>query len=401
MTRFALLGVAVLALAACSRDASKDVAKTRDADTNGAPGDAPKTPKASKAAKAPPKIKFRVQEVVDAPQGGLVALRFAVPQDWKGGGRIEWHYDYLYTPMRGYARGQAPDGSAWIDFYPFELFYWLDPRWDNFKTGPNSGGIHQRNITLREAVQRYVIARYRGRERNLRIVGARPVKNLSQALGKPPVAGEGIDVRVRYTLGNDPVDEEFFAMMSPLVTIPYHGPQGTTYEYHRSLFYVHSLGAKNGKLESMRPLLGYIARSLETDKIWEKHRDAVMQQLAAAYDRNLAAGYAQIEAAGRRSRAISANNDAMIRSMDAQRAAANNRQSSGTQTDPYRATENFDQYIRGTERMEDSSGNVSEQSSMYNYHWTDGYGTVVHSNDATFDPNNHSNQTFEKMKPAR
>ena len=48
--------------------------------------------------------KFRIQEVVDAPQGGLLAFRFAVPQDWKADGRVEWHYNDLYTPMRTFAR---------------------------------------------------------------------------------------------------------------------------------------------------------------------------------------------------------------------------------------------------------------------------------------------------------
>src|SRR5262249_1710310 len=66
--------------------------------------------------------KFRIQEIVDAPQGGLVAFRFAVPQDWKADGHIEWHYNDLYTPMRAFSRAEAPGGSAWLETYPFELF---------------------------------------------------------------------------------------------------------------------------------------------------------------------------------------------------------------------------------------------------------------------------------------
>jgi hypothetical protein len=67
----------------------------------------------------------------------------------------------------------------------------------------------------------------------------------------------------------------------------------------------------------------------------------------------------------------------------------------------WKAGGRIDQYVRGTEKMEDSSGIVTEQSYMYNYHWSDGYGNVVHSNDASFDPNAHSNQPWEKLKPAR
>jgi hypothetical protein len=346
--------------------------------------------------------KFRVQEVVDAPQGGLVAFRFAVPQDWKASGHIEWHYNDLYTPMRAFARAQAPDGSAWIETYPFELFYWLDPRWDNAKQrGAGSvGGIHHPNISIQDAMRLYVIAKYRGKEKNLKILGWRPVKNLAAALGQPSVTGEGVDFRIRYDTAAGPVDEEFFGLMTPVVTIPYHGPQGTTYEYHHNLGFVHSLGARNGKLESVRPILGYIAHSFVYDKVWQQHQEAVMKQLSDAFNQNLAAGYARIAAAGRLSRAISANNDAMIKSMDAQRAASATRSSSQADAG-IAAAENFDHYIRDTEMVEDSSGKQSEVTSSYSYHWTDGFGTFVHSNDPNFDPNNTSNVPYEKTKPVR
>jgi hypothetical protein len=383
MIRGFVLLMVLLTLAACSKETA----------------DAGGTAKIDPALK---KIKFRVQEVADKQQGGLIAVRFAAPQDWKASGLLEWHYNDLYTPVRFSSKAESPDGSAWIETYPAELFYWLDPRWDNFKGGGGSvGGIHQTNVTIQQAMQRYVIQRYRGKEKNLQILGYRPVSNLAKALNQPSLTGEGIDFRVRYESGGQPVDEEFFALMTPKLTIPYHGPQGTTYEYHRALALVHSIGAKGGKLESVRPLLGYMARSYDVDKIWAKQRDAVIKQLLDAYDRNLAAGYAQIEAAGRLSRSISANNDAMIQAMDEQRAAANATRTSSPSESAYQGAEDFDQYIRGTEKVEDSSGNVSEQSSLYSYHWTDGYGNYVHSNDSSFDPNNHSNVPYEKLKPVK
>jgi len=91
----------------------------------------------------------------------------------------------------------------------------------------------------------------------------------------------------------------------------------------------------------------------------------------------------------------------MIKAMDEQRAASNTTRSSSPSENTYKGTEDFDQYIRGTEKVEDSSGNVSEQSSLYSYHWTDGYGNYVHSNDSSFDPNNHSNVPYEKLKSAK
>jgi hypothetical protein len=379
MIRSFPLLLVLLTLAACSKDAQKiDPALT--------------------------KVKFRIQEVADKDQGGLIAVRFAAPQDWKASGLLEWRYNDLYTPVRFSSKAESPDGSAWIETYPAELFFWLDPRWDNFKGG-SVGGIHYTNVTIQQAMQRYVIQRYRGNVQNLQILGYRPVSNLAKALNQPTISGEGIDFRVRYESGGETVDEEFFGLLTPKVTIPYHGPQGTTYEYHRTLALVHSIGAKRdttgGKLESVRPLLGYVARSYEVDEVWEKQRDVVIKQLNDAYNRNLAAGYAQIEAAGRLSRSISANNDAMIRAMDEQRAATNAARASSPAESAEKAAEDFDQYIRGTEKVEDSSGNVSEQSSLYSYHWTDGFGNYVHSNDSSFDPNNHSNVPYERLTPVK
>jgi hypothetical protein len=349
---------------------------------------------------AAPRTKFRVQEVADQKQGGLVGLRFAVPQDWRAGGRFDWNYRDLYTPLRVSTRAEAPDGSAWVETFPSELFYWLDPRWDN-PNAPSVGGIHHKNIRLVEAMQRYVIARYRGREKNLQWLGVRPVANLPQALGQPATAGNGVCLRIRYQSGNDIVDEEFYGFMSKVVTIPYTGPQGTTYEYHRFFSLVHSMGAKNGRLESMRPVLGLIASSFQTDKIWLQHYQEVVRQLNEAYQRNLAQGYAQIEAAGQLSRAISANNDAMIQAMDQQRAESN-APSARSDDRAYKAIDNFDQYVRGTEKVEDAYGQVSEQPSQYNYHWADGYGNFVHTNDPDYDPNRYtSGAAYQRTAPAR
>ncbi|MEI9814460.1 MAG: hypothetical protein WDO18_18260 [Acidobacteriota bacterium] len=349
------------------------------------------------------KTKFRVQEVADKTQGGLVGLRYAVPQDWKADGRFDWNYSDLYTPLRVSTRAEAPDGSAWVETYPAELFYWLDPRWD----GPNPtapgkiGGIHHRDIRLMEAMQRYILTRYRGKEKNLQILGARPVTNLPQALGQPATPGNGVCIRIRYESGADTIDEEFYGFMTDKLTIPYNGPQGTTYEYHRSLSLLHSIGAKNNGLESMRPVLGLIASSFQVDKVWLQRYQAVTKQLSDAYQQALARGYAQIAAAGQLSRAISANNDAMIAAMDQQRAQTN-AASARADDRAYKAVDNFDGYIRGTEKVEDSYGQVSEQPSQYNYHWADGFGNFAHSDDPDFDPNRYvSGAPFQRTTPAK
>src|SRR5262249_19233328 len=148
----------------------------------------------------------------------------------------------------------------------------------------------------------------RGRMQNLQVVGTRPVRGLAEAFHVPPAPGEAMAVRLRYSVGGHTADEDVLAMLGSGNRIPYTGPQGTWYESHRPLTFAHAVGATDGKLESLYPLLGFIATSLKIDPAWEAHRDQVLQVLAAEFNRRIAQGYAQIQAAAQMSRTISANN---------------------------------------------------------------------------------------------
>ena len=389
-----VLAGALLWAGACSRKESAAVAAGGAPVSEDGAGGKTLAAKASRrdSPKAP-RMDFRPYPVIDKRQGGMVVGTLAVPAGWNAASNVEWNYSNVSLPVRLSLRITAPDGSAWLEAYPSEMFYWLQPRDTSVAVGGHTlGMIHAPGIGAVDAMRHFLLARYRGRAQNLQIVGMRPIPNLPRALGKPPMAGDSIAARVRYAVNGRTVDEEFFAILGSVVRIPYSGPQGVTYEFHRFLTYAHSMGAADGKLDSLHPVLGYIASSWRTDPAWERYSQQVFQQLSAQFNQNLAAGYARIAAAGRLSRAISANNDAMIQSIEAQRQATNRTMD--------RINDNFDQYIRGTERMEDPYWGTSEQSYTSQYHWTDGYGNYQHSNDANFNPNIGSNQNWQLMKPA-
>ena len=74
---------------------------------------------------APSQMQFRVHPIVDQQQGGLVLATITVPQSWKVASRVEWNYQDVSHPVRAMARAEAPDGSAWVEYFPIEIFYWL------------------------------------------------------------------------------------------------------------------------------------------------------------------------------------------------------------------------------------------------------------------------------------
>lgn len=121
----------------------------------------------------------------------------------------------------------------------------------------------------------------------------------------------------------------------------------------------------------------------------------------------LAVSYRGIAAAAARSRQISANSDAFLARIDSQRVASNHafeqqREASNTASESNdKMNDQFDQYIRGTEKMEDPYWATSERSYNNQHHWTDGNGSYQDTNDGSYDPNQHLNGNWQLMQPAK
>ena len=288
------------------------------------------------------------------------------------------------------------------------MFYWLEPVRSTVPVGArNLGMIHAPGIGVRDALLRFVVAPYRGRQPGLQQAPPRRIDpaRLLAAFRQPPQPGEAAAVRLRYQAAGGALDEDVYAMVGSGERVPYTGPQGTWYESHRPLIYAHALGARAGSLDSTLPLLAFIAGSLEIDPAWQARRQRVMQALQVEFDRYIARGYAQIQAAAQLSRTISANNDAFLASMQAQRQAeaqrdAARRAQAASSRSPNEA---FSEYIRGVERMKDPYWGESDRSYHQRYHWTDGHGNYKSSNDSGFNPNLGAGGgvTWQRMEPAR
>ena len=355
---------------------------------------------------APPRnpfagVRLMRYEIIDQRQGGLIAATVAVPEGWRAQSRLDWDFSSANNPTRRQLRIDAPDGGAWVQGYPTEVFTWISAP-DQVATGSRSFGmIRYPNITMAQAMTRYVIEPHRGKKKNLRVLGTRIVPHLAQKFMGQNVPGESISVRVRFEENGQMVDEDFYAILTDKITIPYDGPQGRTYEYHRTLALVHSIGAKSGTLDNVYPLLGFIAASQQVNPMWEQHRQRTIAAITREWQRQLAAGYAQIAAAGRMSRAISANNDSMLASMATTRAQSNAAYAARRTASAQRTNSDFDGYIRGTEKMNDPYWGTSEHAYTDKYHWTDGQGSYQHSNEAGFNPNVGARINWTLMKAAQ
>ena len=363
---------------------------------NAQPSATPSTPVASTlgADLGAANLRFKQFEVFDTQFKDIRMGSIVLPDDWVFENRSVWAYNQIYHPFRGHMIVHSPDSSVFTATFPMYTFMWASGALANqARQGPSLGPIDARpQITAAQAVEQAIVMPFRGKSKNLQIIGWRSVPTLPGALANKQ-QGESIVMRIRYQLGNAIVDEDIYAFFEKVFTGSTTGPYGTSYEHHRWLRYVHSYGASNGKLAQWYPVLAYMNAQVQPDPRWGELHSKIYQRVNDEFWARIKRGYDGIRAAGEASRAISAQNDAMIASLRTQRAANNaSRESMGR---------GFNEYIRGVERVQDpGTGKTLEVSSGSNYYWRSAQGTIVGTN-STSNPNVGSTTSWQPLTPLR
>ena len=352
-------------------------------------------------------LEFTSYEVTDPNFGGMRVATMVIPAGWRASSQVRWDFGSSNYPVHVGVRVVSPDGKMWIELLPNDAVYWLDRFSQGSRVGQRTfGAIYAPNVRIDQAMEQLVVRPARGNRPGLQIVGKRPVDadRMAKAFKAPNLRGEAMTMRVRYTLNGTPVDEDFFTFYTATKTFTANGPQGTSHEYHRELVLSHAIGATDGLLPTVYSLLGTVATSIHRDENYQHHVEAVQRQIQGQFDAKLQRGYESIAAAGQRSKAISANNDALLASMQQQRAAQKqadaSRRAAGSGSKS--SSDAYSEYIRGTTRVNDPYWGTSEQDSNQRYHWTDGQGNYRASNDPTFNPNiGGGGPNWQRMESAR
>ncbi len=355
-------------------------------------------------------LRFVTYTLTDPQFGNMRVGTLSVPEGWRVNAAVKWDFGSANYPVRSQIRMESPDGKMWIEFLPFDVVYWMQPVYQAIPIGKRAfGAVYAPNATLAQAMQELVVKPARGQLPGFAVVGAKPVdaQRMAQAFGESKAQGEAMVVRVKYTLNGRAADEDIYGFYVAVNTIPYVGPQGRSAEYHSMLVMPHAVGATDGLLPSVYPLLDVVVRSIRPDENFVRHRLAVSRHITSQFNAMLQRGYDSIAAAGALSRSISANNDALLASMQQQRVAQQQvdaqRRAAGASGGGYNANDEFSQHIRGVTRMADSYWGTSERDSNFSHHWSDGQGNYRASNDASFNPNVGAGggATWQRMQPSR
>ncbi|MDP9089367.1 MAG: hypothetical protein M3O26_11605 [Pseudomonadota bacterium] len=339
---------------------------------------------------------FTMRTIVDRQQGGMPVAVFVAPEHWVDRSEVIWNYADMSNPVHASASAENPaDAQAFYLFPSLDLF-WLSPA-GYYRPGQNYMGQIYAEPMRPEALLATFAEQQRGREAGFRLIGSKSLPGLAAALKLPATdTQQGVGLKVRYELNGKPVEEEFYAVYYR-ANIPYDGPQGRTWQTNWGLTAPHSFRAPAGVLDRRREIFTVISRSIRRNPAWQARLAAVNQYLAEQFNRQLQAGYDQIAAAGRLSHEISANNDAMLASIDSRMQAS--RVSSGDSAGARSSADKFDDYLRGVETTDDPYYGTSQHAGTESYHWTDGYGSYRNTNDAGADPNQTESGSWTLMKP--
>jgi hypothetical protein len=342
---------------------------------------------------------FTVRKIIDTQQGGIPVCSFIAPQKWPDKNQVVWNYGNTSSPVTIAVQVENPANEEAFFAYPAVQYFCLRPDSGFFQPGQNYRGLiftHQQLPPVQVLLA--VIQRLRYGQNDLRVVGSKDLPGLPRALRLPPSKNQrGIGIKITYLLNGKPMEEEFYAVYYS-VNVPYDGPQGRTWQINWGLNVLHSFRAPAGTLERRRPVFAAIAKSFRINPAWKQRLAAINNYLQVQFNRQIQAGYDSIAAAANLSRQLSANNDAMIKSIDSQLRASN---MTSRGTDSRSAADKFDDYIRGVETTDDPYYGTSQHSYNEQYHWTDGYGNYRNSNDAGYNPNQHENGDWRLMQPVQ
>ena len=345
---------------------------------------------------------FALHQVVDR-QHGAVASVFEYPAGWQARSDVVWNFQNYNFPLTAYAQIYNPAGTEVVEFLPAEQYFWLNEGVGFYMPGQDYYGTpFLMPMPAMDALAQWVVPKYRGNRQGLRVVGASPVQQLAQKLDITEGTGvtEDACVKVEYAEHGRLYEEEFYGMKFSQ-DVPYYGPQGMMVQINWGFARLFSFRAEKAAFEAAQEVFWRIARSVKVNPRWGQIYAEVMQQIKAAFDQQLQAGYANIQAAAQMSKAISANNDAMLASFEQQRQNAHQASGARERAPESSQSDGFDDYIRGVETVNDPYYGTSQQDANWQYHWTNGSGEYQHSNDPFFNPNIGSNQNWTIMTPKK
>lgn len=315
------------------------------------------------------------------------AVTFLKPKGWKVEGSVRW-YPNLWNQACVEVKVSNPDNLEQLETFPWACCSWFTNPVIPMKRGTNYMGtfLEPPCEDPREYVRQYAIPLLR-KGTDATIVSYQEMPEVAKSL---VALNDGARVRsgrtrIEYRVNGQLVQEDIYVSLYMVrMNLGVNGGESILWG---PAWPPYAIRAPKGQLDAVTPLLLATVNSGQVNPYWfgeynyvcdlfrKRHSDAIRQ-------------------AKETSDHITRNNEE-IRQMF--RDSYEKRQASMD-----RINQNFSDYIRGVTRYHSPHSTYPVQlPSGYSYAWAGSNGTYIMSNNAGFDPNVGSTQTFQQMKQAR
>jgi hypothetical protein len=377
-----------------------------------APLAATATAAAPQAASTTPVIdgeKFVKHELIDQQQGGMTAGWMFAPAKWKFDSRIEWHYDWFDNPVVISCSVQSPASAEAYYSFPQVVLEWIEvpaqlQRYEKHPPQPGTptggGAINLQPRPPLDTLALFV-KRTRGNEPNAHPIGKKNLPDLAKALGVADLPNsQGVAIKIGYDLDGKPVEEAFFAVYY-LSSGHGPGPAAALTQTNWGLAKVHSFRAPAGELDKRLAVFAAIEKSFQPNPDWVRRVQAVRGTLQQQVAQKIKQGYAQIEASHQVMQQVMANEAAFDKQIAQFDASLRANPAAGGSGGGRSVWDKFDDNIRGVDTVDDPFWGQSQHSNLEKYHWTDGYGNYVNSNDPNYNPSADNPGNWQLMQESK
>ena len=320
---------------------------------------------------------------------GLELFTMLVPVGWTFRGGCRWLLDNPGMPAVVSFQVANPQGAEAFEVLPNLNFTWggggLAPR-----GGRYFGAEVHPPVSIRDALRKFVIPRYRSAFSDLRILREEAQPDLprlakSDAAVSPIGRAEGGRVRVGYSWQGWQYEEEIYGVVEVFRTL-IAGMFGSSELFVWFIDYLFSFRAAAGKLDSMADLFSVMIGSFQLNPEWYAAFKTVAQVMAQQQIQrihHIGQVGEMIAKAGSQMREQNLN-DWYARQATYDRLA----------TDRSRQIRDVDAFF------DPNREEVVELPAGYGHAWANNLGEYILTEEANFNPNERSNQNWVEMPAA-
>jgi len=340
------------------------------------------------------------RQVVDHQQGDVVAEVFQAPETWTDRSEVRWNFRDASNPASIVVAVENPGSLEGLFLYPAQEFVAVQ---GVSRQGPTGTGQTWGNpVPPAQALSAFA-QQVRGSLPSFRIVANHEAADLP-ALRQMDASQHafGIAVRVTYELQGKAMEEDFFAAYHQ-ANVCSNTAGGRACQTNWGLYAPDSVRAPAGTLDQRRPLFAAIQSSFHQNPAWAQKAVAIRSQIGAQQMQSINAGFRRTQAAGQRASQIVANADARRETTGRQMSAhiAAGGYGAGGGNGGRNSNDQADDYLRGVTTLQDPNGGTTQRNSSQRYHWTDGNGQYIDSDDPSYDPSRTQSGSWHLMSEAQ